>query len=67
MAGFEAMNAPSSQEEKQALYDAWWIAEVNKGLADLDTGRVLSDADMQADMALFLATLAKEFKTSAVA
>ena len=54
------MNHPMTQQEKQVAYDAWFVAEVDKGLSDLDAGRVLTDAEATADMENFFAALAKE-------
>lgn len=37
-----------TQKEKQAAYDAWYIAEVEKGLKDVEDGRVVThDAAMK--------------------
>lgn len=54
------MKTPMTQQEKQAAYDAWFVAEVDKGLADLDAGHVVTDAEATADMESFFAALAKE-------
>ena len=54
------MNHPMTQQEKQLAYDAWFVAEVDKGLADLDTGHVLTHEQASADMEHFLAALAQE-------
>lgn len=58
------MNPSLTQTEKQALYDAWWIAEVDKGLADIAAGRVMSDAQTQAGMEMFFANLTKELNAA---
>ena len=52
------MNHPMTQQEKQTAYDAWFVAEVDKGLADLDAGHVMTDAEATADMERFFAELA---------
>lgn len=54
------MTPPMTQQEKQAAYDAWFVAEVDKGLADLDAGHVMTDAKATADMEHFFAELAQE-------
>lgn len=35
------MNQPMTKQEKQAAYDAWFIAEVQKGIDDCDAGRTV--------------------------
>ena len=50
-------NKPVTQEEKQQAYDAWFIAEVEKGIADADAGNVLTHAEAQREMAEFMASL----------
>lgn len=54
------MNHPMTQQEKQAAYDAWFVAEVDKGLADIDAGHVVTDTEATAEMEEFFAELAKE-------
>lgn len=54
------MNQPMTQQEKQLAYDAWFVAEVDKGLADIDSGNVMTDAEATADMERFFAELAQE-------
>ncbi len=46
-----------SKVEKQAAYDAWYVAEVNKGIADCDAGNVLGDEAAEREIAGFMATL----------
>lgn len=36
---------PMTKAEKQAAYDAWYLAEVQKGLDDIDAGRVIPDEE----------------------
>jgi hypothetical protein len=55
-----AMTLPMTQQEKQAAYDAWFVAEVDKGLADIADGHVLTDAEATAEMGNFFAELAQE-------
>lgn len=54
------MNHPMTQQEKQVAYDAWFVAEVDNGLADLDAGHVMNNAEATADMEHFFAELAQE-------
>ncbi|MFZ4537605.1 hypothetical protein [Propionivibrio sp.] len=54
------MNQPMTQPKKQAAYDAWFVAEVDKGMADCDAGHVLTNAEATADMESFFAELEKE-------
>lgn len=54
------MNKPMTQQEKQAAYDAWYIAEVEKGLADVDAGRVLTQVEAEKDMKEFMAALRRK-------
>lgn len=46
--------------EMQTAYDAWFVAEVDKGLVDLDRGHVMTDAEATADMEHFFAEIAQE-------
>ena len=59
------MNQHMTEQEKQAAYDAWFVAEVDKGLADIDAGKVLSETDAAAHMEEFFASLAKESNQAA--
>ena len=59
------MTKPMTQEEKQQAYDAWFIAEVDKGIADDDAGNVLSDEEATAHMEKFFAKLVKESRKAA--
>ncbi len=54
------MNNPVTQQEKQTAYNAWFVAEVDKGLSDLDVGHIMTDAEAIADMEHFFAELAQE-------
>jgi predicted transcriptional regulator len=54
-----------TQQEKQSAYDAWFAAEVDKGLADLGAGHVVTDAEATADMERFFDELAKESSKAA--
>ena len=51
------MSQPMTKEEKQAAYDAWFIAEVDKGIADCDAGNVLSEEEAEREMDEFMAKL----------
>lgn len=60
------MNHPMPQQEKQTAYDAWFVAEVDKGIADCDGGNVLSEEDAEQDMAEFMANLHKKHARTAI-
>lgn len=53
-------NQAPTQATRQAAYDAWYIAEVDKGLADIAAGKVISDEDAKKEMAAHLAKLHKK-------
>ncbi len=55
------MNKPMTQQEKQEAYNAWFIAEVDKGIADCDAGNVLTDADARKEMEDFMAKLHQKY------
>jgi len=50
-----------TQAEKQQAYDAWYIAEVEKGIAAVEAGQVLSDEQAKHEMNLFMAELHKKY------
>lgn len=54
------MSEKNEQIDQQAAYDAWYIAEVEKGLDDIENGNVLSDAEAEAQMKIFMETLHKK-------
>ena len=41
------MEAKMTKQEKQAAYDAWFIAEVEKGIEDADAGNLISNSEMK--------------------
>ncbi len=55
------MTQPMTQAEKQLAYDAWYIAEVEKGIAAVEAGQVLSDEQAKHEMNLFMAELHKKY------
>lgn len=59
------MTQAAEQQEKQAAYDAWFVAEVDKGLADLAAGKVLSDEEATLAMEHFFGALAQETSQAA--
>ena len=59
------MTQPMTPQEKQAAYDAWFVAEVDKGLADLESGRTLTDAQASVEMERFFAERTQEQKQAA--
>lgn len=59
------MSEKNEQIDQQAAYDAWYITEVEKGLDDIENGNVLSDAEAEAQMKIFMKTLHKKHGTTA--
>ena len=59
------MNEKNETINKQAAYDAWYIAEVEKGLADVEKGNVLSDKEAETQMKIFMEQLHKKHGTTA--
>ncbi len=55
------MNKTMTQQEKQEAYNAWFIAEVDKGLADVEAGNVLTDAEARKEMDDFMAKLHQKY------
>lgn len=54
------MNNPMSKAEKKAAYDAWYLAEIDKGLEDIAAGRVVSNEEAKAHMSALFAQLESE-------
>lgn len=40
----------AAEKQRQEEYDAWYCAEVQKGIDDADAGRVISDEQMRKEM-----------------
>lgn len=59
------MSEKNEQIDQQAAYDAWYIAEVEKGLADVESGNVLSDEEAEEQMKILMETLHKKHGTTA--
>ncbi|MDP3439695.1 MAG: hypothetical protein Q8R95_08850, partial [Azonexus sp.] len=59
------MDKTMTQQEKQEAYNAWFIAEVDKGLADIEAGAVLTEEEAEAHMEEFFANLATESRKAA--
>lgn len=55
------MNTPMTKAEKKAAYDAWYLAEIDKGLADLEAGLVLTDEQAEAEMSVHMASLREKY------
>lgn len=55
------MDTPMTQQEKQEAYDAWFVAEVDKGIADCDAGNVLTDAEARKEMDDFMVKLHQQY------
>ena len=54
------MSKPMTKAEKKAAYDAWYLAEIDKGLEDIEAGRVVSNDEAKAHMATLFAQLETE-------
>jgi predicted transcriptional regulator len=54
------MNKPMTKAEKKAAYDAWYLAEIDKGLEDIEAGRVVSNEEAKAHMSALFAQLEAE-------
>ena len=62
--GFD-MKKMMTQQEKQEAYNAWFVAEVDKGLADIEAGDVLTEEEAEAHMENFFANLATASRKAA--
>lgn len=51
--------------DQQAAYNAWYIAEVEKGLDDVESSNVLSDEEAEIEMKIFMEKLHKKHGTAA--
>lgn len=51
------MNNTMTKAEKKAAYDAWYLAEIDKGLADIEAGRVIPHEQAEAEMRIHMAKL----------
>jgi predicted transcriptional regulator len=60
-----AVSEKNEPIDQQAAYDAWYIAEVEKGLADVESGNVLSDDEAEEEMKIFMEQLHKKHGTTA--
>jgi predicted transcriptional regulator len=49
-----------SKQEKQAAYDAWFIKEVDKGIADCDAGNVVPHEQVMENAQRLLKKLKKQ-------
>lgn len=54
------MNNPMTSQEKQAAYDAWFVAQVDEGIADCDADNVLSHEQAEREMDAFMVKLLKK-------
>ena len=54
------MNQPMTKQEKQAAYDAWYLAEVQKGIDDCDAGRVVPHEQVMMEARQHLDKLKKQ-------
>jgi predicted transcriptional regulator len=49
-----------TKTEKQAAYDEWYLSEIDKGLEDIEAGRVVTDEQADAHMSKVFAELEAE-------
>ena len=51
------MTKPMTKAEKKAAYEAWYLAEIDKGLEDIEAGRVMTHEQVKSEMREFLKQL----------
>jgi predicted transcriptional regulator len=51
------MPKPMTKAEKKAAYEAWYLAEIDKGLEDIEAGRVLTNEEATAHIEAVFAEL----------
>lgn len=59
------MSEKNEPIDQQAAYDAWYIAEVEKGLEDIENGDVLSADEAEEQIKIFMEKLHKKHGTTA--
>jgi predicted transcriptional regulator len=52
------------KREEDAAYDAWFIAEVEKGIADADAGRLIPHEEVKAESAAWRAEMLRKISGS---
>ena len=55
------MTQPMTKAEKKAAYDAWYLAEIDKGLEDIEADRVLSNEEAEEEMRAHMIKLHEKF------
>ena len=50
-----------TKAEKKAAYDAWYLAEIDKGLEDIEAGRVIPHEQVKAEMQSVLKKLHEQY------
>lgn len=55
------MTKPMTKAEKKAAYEAWYLAEIDKGLEDIEAGRVLTDEEAEEQMRVHMAMLHEKY------
>lgn len=55
------MSKLMTKAEKKAAYDAWYLAEIDKGLEDIEAGRLLTDEQAEAEMRIHMAKLHEKY------
>ena len=55
------MIKPMTKAEKKAAYEAWYLAEIDKGLEDIEAGRVMSHEETEAEMRIHMAKMHEKY------
>lgn len=59
------MKQTMTKAEKQAAYDAWYLAEIDKGLTDIEAGRVIPHAEAEKEMDAHMKMLFEKYGKAA--
>ena len=55
------MTQPMTKAEKKVAYDSWYLAEIDKGLEDIEAGRVLSNEEAEEEMRAHMIKLHEKY------
>ena len=55
------MSKPMTKAEKKAAYEAWYLAEIDKGLEDIEAGRTVPHEQVKSEMRDFLKQLHQQY------
>ncbi len=56
---------PMTPQEKQAAYDRWYLSEVQKGLDDIEAGRVITNDEAEREMDAHMKNLLDKYGKAA--